>query len=91
MTIYVDELMNIKPKAHKAQKFGTHWSHIWTDKDLEELHNFAKKIGLKRSWFQNKKRFPHYDIVPSKRKLALDNGAVEMPLIEWFKKRRNHS
>lgn len=88
MTIYIDELTNV-PKEYikpRARKFGTYWSHMWTDENLEELHIFARKIGLKRSWFQNKKKFPHYDIVPSKRILAIENGAVEMPLINWFKK-----
>jgi len=90
MTIYVDELTEIPKKYIKlrAQKYGTHWSHMWTDGDLKELHDFAKKIGLKRSWFQNKRSFPHYDIVPSKRELAIQKGAKEIYLIEWFRKLR---
>lgn len=29
----------------------------------DELHKFAKSIGLKREWFQNKPgKIPHYDI-----------------------------
>lgn len=36
--------------------------HLVTDGPMEELHVFAEKIGLKRTWFQAKKRFPHYDL-----------------------------
>jgi hypothetical protein len=41
---------------------------------MEELHEMAKRIGLKRSWFQNK-RVPHYDLTEGKSKLALLAGA----------------
>jgi hypothetical protein len=68
--IYVDELREYPTNL----KYKT-WCHLWTDSNIEELHNLALKIGLKRSWFQDKKRFPHYDLVPSKRKLAIENGA----------------
>ena len=49
--------------------------HLVSDNSLDELHEFAQKIGLKRKWFQDK-RLPHYDIT-SKRifKISLDNGA----------------
>ena len=36
--------------------------HLVSDLNLEELHLFAKKIGLKRHWFQDK-RLPHYDLI----------------------------
>lgn len=45
--------------------------------NLEELHEFAKRIGLKRSWFQDQ-TFPHYDLTASKRALALKHGATEI-------------
>lgn len=47
--------------------------------DLEELHVFAKKIGLKRCWFQGTRRhrFPHYDLTtPHKSEVAIQSGAV---------------
>jgi hypothetical protein len=34
--------------------------HLMAD-SLEELHIFAKSLGLKRCWFQNHK-YPHYDL-----------------------------
>lgn len=68
----------------EAKRFGKNWCHMWTDGDIEELHKFARKIGMRKTWFQAKKRFPHYDLVYSKRSLALQNGAVYMPLRDWF-------
>jgi len=43
---------------------------------LGELHSFAQRIGLKREWFQDHPRHPHYDLT-SKRmtEAALLNGA----------------
>lgn len=36
----------------------------------------AARLGLKREWFQQNSRLPHYDLVPSKRALALKYGAA---------------
>ena len=36
-------------------------SHLVAD-TLQELHEFAEKVGLKRKWFQDHKDHPHYDI-----------------------------
>ena len=44
---------------------------------VEELHAFARKIGLRREWFQNKPRLPHYDLNKSRREAAVRLGAVE--------------
>ena len=78
MTIFVDELKDwplgfVDPGA---RRHGTRWCHLWTNnKDLEELHLFAKSIGLKREWFQDHRLLPHYDLVPSKKRLAVGKGA----------------
>jgi hypothetical protein len=56
---------------------GKKWCHLLAD-TVEELHEFAKKLGLKREWFQDKKSFPHYDLVESKREKALELGAEEI-------------
>lgn len=49
--------------------------HMMSD-DLDELHAMADKLGLKRSWFQNKST-PHYDICQAKRAKAIKLGAIE--------------
>lgn len=76
MTIYVDPLFKATPRTVKAQRHGRSWCHLITDGDLEELHEFAEKIGLKRSYFQ-RAIIPHYDLTPSKRALAVKEGAIE--------------
>jgi len=54
----------------------TDGTHIISDASLEELHVFARKIGLKRQWFQNH-RHPHYDTTTKRKsRLAVENGAV---------------
>jgi hypothetical protein len=59
------------------------------DPDLRELHEIARKIGLKPEWFQtDNPRFPHYDLTASKRRLALLNGAHYIPLRSWIIERR---
>src|SRR5258708_25147305 len=50
------------------------WSHLTAD-TVEELHEFAvRKLGLKRSWFQDG-RHPHYDLTEGMRYKALRLGA----------------
>ena len=49
----------------------------------EELHAFAAKIGMKRSWFQEKtsitgRDLSHYDLVPNRRAKAIRMGAIEI-------------
>ncbi len=57
-----------------------YWCHMasddLTDRGLAELHLFAQAIGLRRAWFQDHPRHPHYDLPPPKRELALKYGAV---------------
>lgn len=66
MSIYVD---NAKIKWR-----GKEWCHLVAD-TLDELHDFAKLLGLKRSWYQQTASYPHYDITVSKREQALQLGA----------------
>jgi hypothetical protein len=48
-----------------------------SDESVEELHEFAARIELKRKSFQSTLR-PHYDLRPSKRRLAVSMGAQEV-------------
>jgi hypothetical protein len=43
---------------------------------IEELHTFAEVIGLRRSWYQDHIRHPHYDIFGYKVGVAIRHGAV---------------
>lgn len=51
--------------------------HLVSDTSLEELHEFAKRIGLKREWFQGppKHNHPHYDLFRTKVQKAIAEGA----------------
>jgi hypothetical protein len=47
--------------------------------NLEQLHEFARKIGLKPEWFQYHDKHPHYDLTtPRMAKKAVINGAGSM-------------
>ena len=41
-----------------------------------ELHQMAADIGMKQRWYQPLS-FPHYDVSLSRRKLAVEQGAIE--------------
>ena len=70
MSCYVD------PQMDFGWRLGPS-CHLWAD-TLEELHAMADKIGLKRKWFQDKPTLQHYDLTVSRRKLAIENGAIEL-------------
>ena len=36
--------------------------HLVSTESEDELHRFAQRMGLKRSWYQNHPRHPHYDL-----------------------------
>jgi hypothetical protein len=66
---YPDWIVHHKPKwLGGGHLFGT---------DLNELHNFARLIGLKREWYQGA-QFPHYDLTKNKRALAIQMGAFRL-------------
>lgn len=53
----------------------TDLTHLITNGPMEELHEFAQSIGLKRQWFQDHNRHPHYDLMGFKKGLAVRAGA----------------
>lgn len=80
MAVYVDEIRDYTRVAKMRGLRHTHWCHLTADTE-QELHAFATRLGLRRSWFQKKSETDyrwHYDIVPSKRAHALRLGAVEV-------------
>ena len=81
MTVYVDVLMN---HGWKLRGHPTKNCHMFTDGDIEELHKIAEAIGMKRSWFQDK-RIKHYDLHARRRQKAIELGAVEVSRREAVK------
>jgi hypothetical protein len=78
VTVYVDEIKDYGVIARAKGLRYTHWSHLLADTE-EELHAFAMRLGLRRSWFQNPSNYRwHYDVVPTKRAQAIEMGAVEI-------------
>jgi len=59
--------------APMADVDGRKWSHLFDDeRDVDALHAFAARIGLKRCWFQRSRTgFPHYDVRASKIAMAI--------------------
>ena len=53
------------------------WCHLLAD-SLDELHQFAQSIGLKKEWFQGHTKYPHYDMNENRRKIAVKKGAIEI-------------
>ncbi|WP_431050049.1 DUF4031 domain-containing protein [Xanthomonas oryzae] len=56
---------------------GKQWAHLMAD-SLDELHEFAQRLGLRRNWFQDRASGAHYDITDAKREMALRIGAVPL-------------
>ena len=69
MTVYVDQAI--------WGWLGLKWCHLLAD-DLDELHRFAARLGIKRTSFQPppKSSAPHYDLTAYERKQAIARGAV---------------
>lgn len=72
MTVMVDEL---RPWPTKIRCFRPGSCHL-TATTLDELHAFAKRLGLKREWFQDHVVAPHYDLTVKTRAKALSMGAI---------------
>lgn len=61
--------------------------HLISDSKLEDLHDFASGIGLKRTWFQDKPNYPHYDLTTNNAiKRAIRAGATHISPKEIVKK-----
>lgn len=67
MAVYVDN--------ERIPWRGKLWCHLVAD-SLDELHQFAERLGLKRDWFQDRASYPHYDVTMSVRERALGIGAL---------------
>lgn len=77
MSVYVDDVRH---------RYGNMiMCHLWAD-TLEELLEMVDKIGVQRKWIQGhptlsfgrhkKASWVHFDIALSKKKLALEHGAI---------------
>ena len=67
MAVYVDN--------ERIEWRGTLWCHLIADTP-DELHRFARRLGLQKNWFQSESVYPHYDITVSVRARAIELGAL---------------
>lgn len=73
MAVYVDNM--------RASFGRMKMCHMVAD-STEELMAMADAIGVDRKWIQNAGRHDeHFDIAMSKRKLAVDAGAIEVTML----------
>jgi hypothetical protein len=82
MAVYVDDMR----LQARVGRITARWSHLHAD-SVDELHGFARSIGLKRAWFQDKPGFPHYDLTDTKRREAIRAGAVSITYREMGQRR----
>lgn len=84
--VYVDELRDYGWVLRGKRTQGCHMAAD----TLSELHTFALRLGLKRSWYQSKSH-PHYDLTPNKRARAVKAGAKELTngeFVSLYKQRK---
>lgn len=72
MSVYVDDLMKWPTKIECFRRGSCHM----TADSIDELHQMAERIGLRREWFQDHPLAPHYDLTPVKRHQVLCLGGV---------------
>lgn len=81
MGVYVDTPVEYQrePAGYVGRaRAHPRWCHMIADTPAE-LHSMAASIGLRREWAQISGRGDlHYDLVPTKRELALNHGAVAL-------------
>ncbi|MFA7454891.1 MAG: DUF4031 domain-containing protein [Desulfobulbaceae bacterium] len=82
--VYVDALRPCVPNARWPWDKSC---HLLAD-SVEDLHRFAAKLGLRRSWFQDHSILPHYDLTVGMRQRAIMQGAREIDSRELAKRIR---
>lgn len=73
MTIYVDEAIYKRSPAGRKL-----YCHMIATTTLDDLHAFAKRIGVKKHFF-HRARIPHYDLTSDQRATAIAIGAYPVP------------
>ena len=82
MSVYVDDMYK-----YNIGKLGRmKMSHMIAD-TKEELIEMVDKIGVNKKWIQKENtEQEHFDISLDKRKLAIQNGAIEISMRELHRK-----
>ncbi len=72
MSVYIDRLAH---RGFKSRGVPTMTAHLTASTDAE-LHEFARAIGLPKSWCHYGSQ-PHYDITSKFVRAAVDRGAMD--------------
>jgi hypothetical protein len=87
MGVYVDRMFPTEPSGRWPYAEAC---HLFADRP-GELRVFARRLGLHRSWFQDRRGFPHYDLTRGMRERALRMGVTELTgqaLLDAFRRLR---
>ena len=83
--IYVDEIIDWGDIAREKGLKWTRWCHMWADSPLE-LREMAQLLRLRPEWIQYPNTHEeHFDLIPSKRTLAIKYGAKPVDLYQLAK------
>ena len=63
---------------------GDHWAHLISDSSYDELHEFARGLGIPRRGFQG----DHYDVPSGLREAAILGGAEAVDSRELVRRLR---
>lgn len=86
MSVYVDEMSTCIQSEKWPYKYAC---HLVAD-SVEELQEFAMRLGLHPSWFQNKPESPHYDLTTRMRQRAIRLGAIALSRKKFLKLMRKY-
>ena len=76
MSCYVDPLIDYGWRM-RGQIIPS--CHLFTDGDIQELHDLAAQLGLSEKDLQiSQSELPHYDLVFNLRKMAIERGAISV-------------
>jgi hypothetical protein len=67
--------------AKNTKKFA----HLGSTESIDELHEFAKTLGVKKCWYHSHK-YPHYDVNESLCESAHGLGAVKVSSAEFIRR-----
>ncbi len=87
MAVYVDKLVDYSWRHGPS-------CHLIGD-SVEELIEFAVRLGMREEWFQPRSS-PHFDLTAEGRRIAIENGAIELnnrefvAMIRELRKRRTN-
>jgi hypothetical protein len=82
MAVYVDDMR----MSARVGRINGVWCHLTADTE-EELHEFATKLGLRRSWFQPQKYLPDNEFNRRRGQAGKPKGRFHYDIVENVRRR----